>query len=259
MAKFLNRFESTDALKRIILEADRQLILISPYIKLNLDLKNALNTHLNKPELEMIIVYGKNEEDNRKSINEEDFKYFQSFSNVSIRYHKRLHAKMYANDEQCLITSMNLHNYSLKENIETGILTQYKLVNSLLSLVAPKVFSDPLDSQAINFADYIIKKSTPQFERKGKKESSLFGLFNSYSEGEITVNESRTGYCIRTKQIIPFNVTHPYGREAFEIWSSNGSNKNYEERFCHHCGRKNASTFARPICIDCYRLNNRKK
>ena len=39
MAKFLNRFQSTDALKTIILEADRQLILISPYVKLNSDLK----------------------------------------------------------------------------------------------------------------------------------------------------------------------------------------------------------------------------
>ncbi|HEY5405801.1 MAG TPA: phospholipase D family protein [Ginsengibacter sp.] len=258
MAKFLNRFESTDALTRIILDAERQLILISPYIKLNFDLKNALNTHLNKPELEMIIVYGKNEEDNRKSISEEDFKYFQSFSNVSIRYHKRLHAKMYANDEQCLITSMNLHNYSLKENIETGILTEYKIVNSLLSLVAPKVFSDPLDSQAIHFADYIIEKSTPQFERKGKKESSFFGLFNSYSEGEVTVNKSRTGYCIRTKQQIPLNVNHPYSREAYESWSSHGSNKTYLEKFCHQCGGKNASSFAKPVCIDCYRLNKRR-
>ena len=110
MTKFLNRFASADALKTIILKAERQLILISPYIKLNQDLKNALSIHLNKPELEITVVYGKNEEDNRKSISDEDYNFFQTFSNISIRYHKRLHAKMYANDYQCLTTSMNLHN-----------------------------------------------------------------------------------------------------------------------------------------------------
>lgn len=260
MIKFLNRFGSTDALKTIILEADQQLILISPYIKLNQDLKNALNTHLNRPELEITVVYGKNEEDNRKSISDEDYKYFQTFSNISIRYHKRLHAKMYANDFQCLTTSMNLHNYSLKENIETGILTEFKLIDiasSVLSRFAPKIFKDSLDSQAMEFVEYIIEKSSAQFERIGKKETSLFGLKHSYSEGEITVNKSRTGYCIRTKQVIPFNVTHPYGREAYESWQSHGANKYYQEKFCHQCSKNNPSTFARPICINCYRSNNK--
>ncbi len=256
MAKFLNRFQSTDALKSIILEAERQLILISPYIKLNMDLKKALNTHLNKPQLELIVVYGKNEEDNRKSISDDDYRYFQTFSNVSISYHKRLHAKMYANDEQCLITSMNLHNYSLKENIETGILTEFKILDiasNLLSLVAPKFFNDPLDTQAMDFVDYIVGKSVAQFERKGKKETSVFGLFNSYSEGEISIDKSRTGYCIKTKETIPFNPVRPYGRKAFDIWVNQGSNKNFLEKYCHKCGKENKSCVLKPICIECYR------
>lgn len=259
MAKFLNRFESTDALKKIILEADRQLILISPYIKLNADLKKALNTHLNKPELELIVVYGKNEEDNRKSISDEDFSYFKTFSNISIRYHKRLHAKMYANDLQCLTTSMNLHNYSLKENIETGILTEFKLLDiasNLLSFVAPKIFSDPLDTQATDFVNYIVEKSTAQFERKAKKESSVFGLFTSYSDGEISINKSRTGYCIRTKEIIPFNPARPYCKKAYDVWFNYGSNKNFLEKYCHRCGKENKSCVSRPICIECYKQAN---
>jgi hypothetical protein len=261
MPKFLNRFESADALTTIISGADRQLILISPYIKLNQDLKNALSKHLNKPELEIIVVYGKNEEDNRKSISDEDYEYFQTFSNISVRYHKRLHAKMYANDYQCLTTSMNLHNYSLKQNIETGILTEFKLMDvasSVLSQIAPKIFKDSLDSQAMEFVEYIIEKSTAQFERKGKKETFLFGLKHAYSEGKITVNKNRTGYCIRTKEVIPFSVTHPYGKEAYESWQSRGCNKNYKEKFCHQCGRSNSSSFAKPICIDCYIANNKK-
>jgi hypothetical protein len=43
MAKFLNRFDTSDALKKIILKADHQLILISPYIKLNNEIKAVLS------------------------------------------------------------------------------------------------------------------------------------------------------------------------------------------------------------------------
>ena len=112
MARLLDAFGSRDTLKDIILQAHHQLILISTYIKLNNEIKTALSTHFDKPELEIVIVYGKNEEDKTKSISEEDYNFFKRFANISIRYHKRLHAKMYANDHQCLCTSLNLHDYS---------------------------------------------------------------------------------------------------------------------------------------------------
>lgn len=258
MAKFLNRFESTDALKNIILEADRQLILISPYIKLNSELKRSLLTHQSKPELELIIVYGKNEEDKRKSISDEDYAFFKSFSNVSIRYHKRLHAKMYANDLQCLTTSMNLHDYSIRENIETGILTEFKMLdiaNNLLSIVAPGLFSDPLDTQAMDFVDYIVSKSTVEFERKAKKETSWFGLSATFSEGKVSVDRTRNGFCIRTRESIPYNPSRPYSKGAYDVWVKYGSNKLYGERYCHKCGRSNQSTLVKPICYDCYKAD----
>lgn len=256
MAKFLNRFQSADALKDIILEAQEQLILISPYVKLNRELKDAMSTHKHKPKLELIVVYGKNEEDKRKSISDEDYEFFKSFSTVSIRYHKRLHAKMYANDIQCLTTSMNLHDYSLRENIETGILTEFKLMNiatEFLSALAPKIFSDPLDTQATDFVQYIIDKSTVEFERKAKKQKSIFGLTSTYSEGEISVDKSRTGFCIRSKEVIPYNPERPLSKAAFDTWTKYGSNEKYEEKFCHTCGKPNKSTMAKPICYDCYK------
>jgi hypothetical protein len=256
MAKFLNRFQATDSLNQLISEADRQLILISPYIKLNNYLKEVLNTQKSRPELELIIVYGKNEEDKRKSISDEDYEFFKSFSNISIRYHKRLHAKIYTNDYQCLITSMNLHNYSLNENIETGILTEFRIIgfaNNLLSRLAPKMFSDTLDSKALDFVNYIIEKSTIEFERKSIKKSFFFGLTSTFSQGEISINKSRTGYCIHSKQIIPFNPSRPYSKSGYDNWIKCGSFKSNEERYCHKCGKSNKSTMLKPLCIVCYK------
>ena len=231
------------------------MILISPYIKLSYELKRVLEAHRNKPKLELTIVYGKNEEDKRRSISDDDYDFFKTFSSVSIRYHKRLHAKMYANDFHCLITSMNLHDYSLKENIETGILTQFRsrsFASKLLSPIAPKLFIGTLDIQAKEFVHYIVNKSTIEFERRCKRERSMFGLVTAYSEGQVSVDKARTGYCIRTKETIPFNPTRPYSKAAYDIWVIYG-NINYKERYCHACGNENPSTMIKPVCDECIR------
>ena len=220
---------------------------------------DALSTLLDYPELELVIVYGKNEEDKTKSISEDDYAFFKRFANISIRYHKRLHAKMYANDHQCLCTSLNLHDYSLRENIEFGILTKSKILDlatHFINLVAPKTLSDPLDRQAIDFVVYIVEKSTIEFEKSAKKISFVFGLFTSYDTSKVTIEKSRTGYCIRTKQPIPFNAEKPYSTTAYNSWSKY-NNPNYTEKYCHQCGKENKSTFSKPICYNCYSLNRK--
>ena len=123
----------------------------------------------------MIIVYGKNEEDKRKSLSDDDLQFFQSFPNVQIRYHKRLHAKMYANDDKCLMTSMNLHDYSMNENIEFGILTKFKTLDILTGIASAftNKIDDSLDAQAMEFVYYIIDKSTLEFEKAVKKETGI--------------------------------------------------------------------------------------
>jgi len=154
---------------------------------------------------------------------------------------------MYANDSECLISSMNLHNYSLNNNIETGILTEFKtsdIASNFLSMVAPKIFSDPLDTQAMDFVRYIIEKSTIEFERKSKKETSMFGLFSSYITGEIIINKSRTGFCIKSKEVIAFNPLRPYTKYSFDIWTKYGSNKTFQENYCHQWGKDNKSGMA---------------
>lgn len=75
------------------------------------------------PELEIIVVFGKNEDDISKSMSQEDFNFFKEFPNIEIRYEKRLHAKYFANEENAILTSMNLYGYSQDNNIEFGILT----------------------------------------------------------------------------------------------------------------------------------------
>lgn len=239
MSRLLNRFQIAEELPNIITQANDYLILISPYFKLNSLLLQALNTHILRKDLQLCVVYGKNEEDKRRSLCDDDLRYFKSFQNVEVRYHKRLHAKIYLNEEKCLITSMNLHDYSLNENIEVGVLT------------SSKKWLDSLDKEAFNFAWYIVEKSTLEFKKETKTRKSFFGLFKSEGEPEILIEKSRTGFCIRTGVSIPHNLRHPYCTAAYNSWNVYG-NYHYKEKHCHTCGAAFQTSMAKPECLTCY-------
>ena len=67
-------------------------------------------------------MFGKNEQDPSKSMKLEELDFFKEFSNIEIKYEKRLHAKYYANDYSAILTSMNLYSHSQDNNIEAGVI-----------------------------------------------------------------------------------------------------------------------------------------
>lgn len=253
MPKFLNRFAVSEELQKIITEASEYLCLISPYIKLNHWTRESLSTHLSDKQFKLIIVYGKNEDNKAKSLSDYDLDFFKSFYNVEIRYHKRLHAKIYANENKCLLTSMNLHDYSMNENIEFGILTQSKaldIIGAVGKSLNTKFIPTSLDQDAIEFCEYIIEKSQLEFKKEVQKEKSFFGLFTKYGDANEEVEQHRYGYCLRSGSKIQFNIDRPYSLEAFQIWNQ-FKNLNYTERYCHQCGQQSQTSKNNPLCNSC--------
>jgi len=118
MAKFLTGNYLNAELEKIFEDAMGSLILISPYIRLHERYASSLRAKQDNYNLEITIVFGKNEDDISRSMKEEDFNFFKAFPNIEIRYEKRLHAKYYANDFDSILTSMNLYSYSQDNNIE---------------------------------------------------------------------------------------------------------------------------------------------
>jgi hypothetical protein len=64
-----------------------------------------------------------------KSWSIDDLDYFKGFRNVEIRYNENLHAKYYANESSSIITSLNLYEYSMKNNIGSGVLFERGLLS----------------------------------------------------------------------------------------------------------------------------------
>jgi hypothetical protein len=220
------------------------------------------------PELEIIVVFGKNEDDISKSMSQEDFNFFKEFPNIEIRYEKRLHAKYFANEENAILTSMNLYGYSQDNNIEFGILTKKKGL----------IGGDNIDDQAWKYFERVIIQSELLFKKKPQYKSTMFGLKEKYEDSSIEIDKfsdffsnkdgfnsnikKRTsfrtekkkpvieyfGYCIRTGKKIAFNPDRPRSDEAYESWAKY-KKEDYPEKFRHFSGEKSngETSFAKPI------------
>ena len=93
MAKFISDSSVNAEIEKLLKESENQLVLISPFIQIHERLKYFLNQKLELPNLEILIVFGKNEDNVSKSLSKDDLEFLKRFPNIEIRYNKRLHAK----------------------------------------------------------------------------------------------------------------------------------------------------------------------
>jgi len=280
MAKFLTGTDLNNELGKIFEDAQEQLILISPFIKLHVHYESILKSKKNNPRLAIILVFGKNENEVHKSMRYEDLNFFKDFPNIQIRYEKRLHAKYYSNEKSSILTSMNLYSFSQDNNIEAGVLTKATLIGNIASNLFME--EDSLDIQTSKAFKRIVEQSeliyhnVPQFDKgivgtgfnkkylKSNPEVDILSKFfsskmqevDSFKETKVKSNfrstlnseEAAIGYCIRTGKRIPLNDKQPMCDEAYQSWVKFG-NKDYEEKYCHFSGEESfgETTYAKPI------------
>lgn len=190
MAKFLTGNELNAELEKLFERAEEQLILISPYIKLHERYASTLKLKINNPKIEIIIVFGKNENDMSKSMKQEDFNFFKEFPNIEIRYEKRLHAKYYSNESYAILTSMNLYNFSQDNNIEAGVMTKASLLGNIASNFMTNVTGeDSFDNTALTYFSRIIDQSELLFKKTPEYESTMLGLTKKYKSSKTEVDK----------------------------------------------------------------------
>jgi hypothetical protein len=113
------------ALEKLIKDAKHKLFLVSPFIDLDNRIQDALREKIERHDFELLVLFGKNENNYYKSMKKDSFEFLKQFPNIEIRHNDRLHAKFYQNDFNYIMTSLNLYNYSLANNIEVGIIGKH--------------------------------------------------------------------------------------------------------------------------------------
>lgn len=115
MAKFLNTSGTNFFLEELIKNAKERLILISPYLRLNDRIKELLEDK-DRLKIDIRIVYGKSD------LHPDEIKWMQKLDYVRLSFCKNLHAKCYLTESECIISSLNLYEFSQVNNNEMGIL-----------------------------------------------------------------------------------------------------------------------------------------
>lgn len=190
MAKFLTGDDLNSELGKLFESAEEQLILISPYIKLHPRYASILRSKIDNPKIEIIIVFGKNEKDLSKSMQEDDFNFFKQFPNIEIRYEKRLHAKYYSNESYAILTSMNLYTFSQDNNIEAGVMTKASSLGKITDNIITSVTrEDSLDITSLKYFERVIEQAELQFKKTPEYETSMLGLNKKYKTSKTEVDK----------------------------------------------------------------------
>lgn len=258
MAKFLTGNKLNSEVEAILENAYAQLILISPYIKLHERYISVLKSKKDNSDLEIIVVFGKNEEDLSKSLKAEDLRFFTEFPNIEIRYEKRLHAKYYANENSALITSMNLYSYSQDNNIEAGILTKSSLLNNLTGgILSSFTGGDSFEGEAFEYFSRVIQQAELLYKKAPEFDSSLMGLKKKY-KGSNVLTDKIDEFFNKNNKITPdkneYNKPNSTQNNNKPNFIPNSSNKPTQtpNGYCIRTGREIPFNSKKPFSDDAY-------
>ncbi|MBN1159076.1 MAG: phospholipase D family protein [Bacteroidales bacterium] len=190
MAEFLTTNGTSYHIENVIIGAKKKLFLVSPYLQLSKTFFERLKDSANN-NVQIIIIYGKDElkPNERNSLAE--------LKKIELYFFENLHAKCYFNESEMVITSMNMFEFSEKNNREMGVfITKQK---------DPELFE-----KAVNETHSIIKSS--ELIGLSKVKRQLFQVKMSKPEQGITLGRKKPtrGYCIRCEQRIPYDPEKPY-------------------------------------------------
>jgi phosphatidylserine/phosphatidylglycerophosphate/cardiolipin synthase-like enzyme len=231
MAKFLNTTGVSYHLEELIKGTKDRLILISPYLQFTDRIKEHLS-NLNIQKRDIRIVYRENK------LQLEENNWLESQIGIRTSVCKNLHAKCYINENEAIITSMNLYEFSQQNNNEMGIHFSKALDPDLYNSTLEEVQRLLTISEEIRVT---VKKVTADTPAKTEKKTNEVKLSTKLSD-------KQTGYCIRTRAPIPFNIDKPLCNEAFNSWSKY-NDPEFPEKYCHFSGEpSNGETSkSRPI------------
>jgi hypothetical protein len=163
-----------------------------------------------------------------------------------------------------------LYDYSFKNNIEFGVYSEVNFLDRFTTSADSEAWQacfEIADSGEVVF----IKR--PVYEKKllsnifGKnyiKSDTLHDTTDKFYSGKVTtktnkklsdfqdelelgsqpkarptreeIEEETMGYCIRTRERIPFNPKRPYCEKAYKSWARFGK-MDYREKYCHKTGK----------------------
>lgn len=224
----------SSAILDIIRSAKDHIILVSPYNKFWEHLKDEIRLAIKRRVL-VTIVY-------REGEDETDINWLTLEGAKAIGV-SRLHAKIFLNESEVLIDSMNLLETSSKNSKEIGLsISGREEQAALREYVLNRLI--PLGKE------YPVKRGNDRSPTQSQISSGLQAT--TPRKKPIKKQSKSTGAsCIRCGLPIPYDINRPLCEKDYLTWSVYYDDS-YPEVFCHACGNFANTSYLKPLCYDCF-------
>ena len=233
MVKFLTTAGISAELEKLVRGAQKEITLISPYIKVNQRLLGDIKD-VNQRGVQFTIIYGK------RDMRSEEKEWIDNLAPAEIGFVENLHAKCYLNESTAIITSMNLYEFSQRNNDEMGIQVDSKEDCQLYQEI--KAEAERLMRIATNRQSRLPEPPPEPVRRQSRPPVAT---------PEPAQRIRTNGYCIRCHASISLDPGKPLCYQCYQNWVRY-ENEDYPEEYCHRCGKENKTSMAKPLCYPCY-------
>lgn len=254
MVKFLTTKGIISEIENLIRKAKAEIVIISPYVQISEDYANRLQDAIAKG-VNVKLVYGKSE------LNKSQVGILKTLKKLSLFFVEDLHAKCYYNENEMVISSMNLYTASEK-NKEMGFLIERETEGGLFTEIMEEAEAIIKKGKEQDLAGVGGNAAAPPRESPRQDTPSPT---SKAQRGTQKVPGAKPGppppanqaHCIRCDASIPLDPSHPYCKRCFSIWNRYGDPE-YTESYCHACGIETTTSMDKPLCYACFRsLNGR--
>ncbi len=256
MAFILDTSEITAEINGIVDESERFIFIVTASLNINSRLRRLLKLADGKG-VRIFVIYGKWE------VKNDTMSWLKSLDNCSIGFIKDLHAKVIVNENEAVLSSMNLYTFSQENNEELGSLFVngldvdcYDRIIDMLDKYSKMcerqhgdwdyrtIFGtdDPKPSLLSSF-----KKGFKSSFKTSRPNESVTASLESVPEPIVELPSKF--HCIRCSASISDSIYCTKCMKSWKRWS----NRDYQEKdgVCLICGNPYGSSFNNPVCNDC--------
>ncbi len=189
MAKFLNTRKLKIWIQELIRNSERELVIVVPYIRISEEMYDVIQD-ADKRGVETTIIYREDK------LNPNEKEKIESLNNINLLHHPNVHCKCYFNGELIIICSMNLYEYSERNNREMGVLVSRKPLEDKRRFYSHHDH-DELFYDAIHEIREILNGSKLELYRTRKqKEKFLVNILETEEEKARTVSAEISKVCL---------------------------------------------------------------
>lgn len=195
MAKFLNTSATTYYLEELIKKATGRLYIVSPFLKFNPKIRELLDDR-NNFKIDTRVVYGKSE------LAPSEISWLQSREFIRTSFCQNLHAKCYMNQDEVIITSMNLYEFSQQHNNEMGVYASREADPELFKEAEEEVLRIIRISEEVRLSAVTVPQEEQPRQPQKKTSRRVEPFRHSFSKSKVSTSKLAKALGTKTPDLL---------------------------------------------------------